>query len=225
MYVHIENLSFSYPKTPVLHQLTFTMQKGEILAIIGSSGSGKSTLLRTLSGLEMPACGRIHIAGETVCDTSRCTPADKREVGFVFQDYALFPHRTVAQNIAFGLHKTPRKARQARVDALLEMIAMTGFARRYPHQLSGGQQQRVALARALAPMPKMLLLDEPFSNIDTDLKHTIRLELASLLKKANMTSILVTHDEEDARMLADRVIVLEGGRIVHEERVVRTPRH
>ena len=221
MYVRIEDLSFSYPKTPVLHHIGFTMKQGEILAILGSSGSGKSTLLRTLSGLEMPDEGIIHIAGNTVCNASYCISADKREVGFVFQDYALFPHRTVAQNITFGLHKMNRKDREVRLKTLLDMIAMTDYANRYPHQLSGGQQQRVALARALAPMPKMLLLDEPFSNIDTDLKHTIRLELARLLKAANMTSILVTHDEEDARALADRIIVLEGGRIVHEDTVHR----
>ena len=221
MYVRIEALSFSYPKTPVLHKIGFTMKQGEILAILGSSGSGKSTLLRTLSGLEIPDEGIINIAGNTVCDASCCLSADKREVGFVFQDYALFPHRTVAQNITFGLHKMSRKARETRLETLLSMIEMTDYAHRYPHQLSGGQQQRVALARALAPMPKMLLLDEPFSNIDTDLKHTIRLELARLLKAANMTSILVTHDEEDARALADRIIVLEGGRIVHAHTIQR----
>ncbi len=217
MYVRIEDLGFSYvKKEKVLDNISLTMQEGEIVAILGSSGSGKSTLLRVLSGLEMPNKGNIVINEETLCASDVFVDAEKREVGMVFQDYALFPHMNVEKNIMFGLSHHPKPFRKTRVLEMLEMIDMTEKLNSYPHELSGGQQQRIALARALAPNPKILLLDEPFSNLDADLKLKIRKELRQIIKKTNITSIFVTHDYEDAYDIADRIIYLENGRIVDE---------
>jgi len=220
VYVRIESLSFAYEKhDDVLDDVSLAMQEGEIVAVLGSSGSGKSTLLRLIGGLEMPGGGNIVIDEKTLCSTTVFVDAEKRGVGMVFQDYALFPHMTVEKNVAFGLHKLPRLERQKRIT---EMLALTGLEEkrhRYPHELSGGQQQRVALARALAPNPSILLLDEPFSNLDTDLKHRIRAELRTIIKQTGMTSILVTHDYDDAKAIADRIVFLENGRVVEESRI------
>ena len=218
MYVKIDELSFSYDrKTKVLQEISFGMNEGEIVAILGSSGSGKSTLLRVLSGLEMPKKGKIIINEETIVSTDIFIDAEKREVGMVFQDYALFPHMNVYKNILFGLNHLPKSCRDARVNEMLELINLEDKKTSYPHELSGGQQQRVALARALAPRPKMLLLDEPFSNLDADLKMKIRQDLRHMIKASHMTSIFVTHDYEDAYEIADRIVYLENGKIVREE--------
>ncbi len=217
MYVKIESLQFGYVKDEqVINDVSLSMKEGEIVAILGSSGSGKSTLLRILSGLEMPNKGEIVINEETLCATQVYIEAEKREVGMVFQDYALFPHMNVEKNIAFGLSRLPKSCRKARVKEMLELVSMEEKIDAYPHELSGGQQQRIALARALAPKPSILLLDEPFSNLDTDLKLKIRQELKMIIKKTHMTSIFVTHDYEDAHDIADRIIYLENGRIVDE---------
>lgn len=208
--VEIKGLTFSFSRKdkPVISDFSFSMEKGQIVGILGQSGSGKSTLLRLISGLEMPMKGTIKIAGTTVVSESIFIHPEVRGVGMVFQDYALFPHMTVKDNILFGLSRMPRKDRKQRVDEMLELVQMESFAKRYPHELSGGQQQRVALARALAPKPNMLLLDEPFSNLDADLKESIREDLRVILKKANMTCIMVTHDRNDVKAICDHSIVL-----------------
>ncbi|KSU59955.1 ABC transporter [[Bacillus] enclensis] len=205
----INNLTFSFPKSrnPVIEEFSFSMNEGEIVGILGESGSGKSTLLRLISGLEIPRGGTIEIAGREVAGEKTFVQPENRGVGMVFQDYALFPHMSVRDNLLFGLSRLPRKERNPRVREMLELIQMTEFEKRYPHQLSGGQQQRIALARALAPKPELLLMDEPFSNLDASLKGAIRDELRTILKKANMTCIMVSHDKEDVQAICDRSLV------------------
>ncbi len=218
MYVKIENVDFEYTKKEsVLKNISFSMEEGEIVAILGSSGSGKSTLLRVLSGLEMPEKGTIEINEETLCSANTFVECEKRHVGMVFQDYALFPHMNVYKNIAFGIRKYGKDMKRTRVLDMLKLIDMEDKINAYPHELSGGQQQRIALARALAPSPDILLLDEPFSNLDADLKLKIRHELRSIMKQADMTSIFVTHDYDDAKDIADRIVYLENGHIAHQE--------
>ncbi|KEF36631.1 ABC-type spermidine/putrescine transport system, ATPase component [Schinkia azotoformans MEV2011] len=207
--LEIKNLTFSFSQAaePVIKNFSFSMGKGEIVGILGQSGSGKSTLLRLISGLEMAQIGMIKIAGTLVLDEGLFLQPEDRGVGMVFQDYALFPHMNVRDNILFGLNRLPRKDRKDRVKEMLELVKMEQFESRYPHELSGGQQQRIALARALAPKPNLLLMDEPFSNLDADLKESIREDLRTILKKANMTCIIVTHDKNDVDAICDRSIV------------------
>ena len=214
MFVSIENLSFSYANTKAtaLDNFSLEIEKGEVISILGRSGSGKSTVLRLLAGLEKPASGKITIQDQVLVDDRNFVQPEKRGIGMVFQDYALFPHLTVAENILFGLFRLKKAAKQKRLQEVLELVELEGFAKRYPHQLSGGQQQRVAIARALAPNPHLLLLDEPFSNLDAELQEKIRKELRDILKKANITSIFVTHDEKDAHILADRIVKIRNGR-------------
>lgn len=207
--LEIKNLTFSFSKAvePVIKNFSFSMEKGEIVGILGQSGSGKSTLLRLISGLEMAQTGMIKIAETLVFDGGLFLQPEDRGVGMVFQDYALFPHMNVRDNILFGLNRLPRKDRKERVKEMLELVKMEQFESRFPHELSGGQQQRIALARALAPKPNLLLMDEPFSNLDADLKESIRDDLRTILKKANMTCIIVTHDKNDVDAICDRSIV------------------
>ena len=228
-HVVAERLSFAYPgaSSPVLRGLSFTMRKSEIVGVLGPSGCGKSTLLRLLAGLEMPSSGRIEIGGRTVFSGGEFgdgaapgkrgvfVPPEARGVGMVFQDWALFPHLNVARNIAFGLHRLPRAERRERVRRMLELVRLEGLKDRYPHELSGGQQQRVALARALAPGPELLLLDEPFSNLDADLRAAIREELLGILKQTGTTCLLVTHDRQDVQAICDRTILLGAGAAAH----------
>ena len=208
--VEIEGLTFSYSRkeAPVIDDFSFSMEKGEIVGILGQSGSGKSTILRLIAGLELPMKGIIKIADKIVLSESVFIHPEERGVGMVFQDYALFPHMTVKENILFGLSRMPRNERMQRVDEMLELVQMEKFEKRYPHELSGGQQQRIALARALAPKPNVLLMDEPFSNLDADLKESIREELGVILKKANITCIMVTHDRNDVEAICDYSLVL-----------------
>lgn len=207
-FVAIHDLTFRYTRgePAVIDRFSFSMQKGEIVGVLGPSGSGKSTLLRMIAGLEVPDSGQVVIDGQVMVSDSTCVEADKRGVGMVFQDYALFPHLTVAGNVAFGLHRFKRGARQQRLRHMLELVQLTDYAGRYPHELSGGQRQRVALARALAPQPSMLLMDEPFSSLDADLKAAIRSELRDILQRAEMTCLLVSHDEQDVGAICDRAI-------------------
>lgn len=207
-FVAINELTFTYSskKLCVIDDFTFSMSRGEIVGVVGESGCGKSTLLRLIAGLESPLGGKIDISEVTVVDSRTFVPPERRGVGMVFQDYALFPHLTVAKNIEFGLHRLSRSARNARVKEMVELVKLAGLENRYPHELSGGQQQRVALARALAPKPALLLMDEPFSNLDADLKASIRSELREILKKAEMTCLFVTHDQQDVEALCDRTI-------------------
>lgn len=207
-FVAIENLSFGYDEKqrPILCNHCLTMNQGEIVGIVGPSGCGKSTLLRLIAGLEAPTEGSVTIAGRTVVDDGTFVPPDKRGVGMVFQDFSLFPHLTVAENIEFGLHKLSRSARKARLKEMLELVRMEKLADRYPHELSGGQQQRVALARALAPEPAILLMDEPFSALDADLRTSLRGELRAILAESRTTCLLVSHDSQDVEAICDRSV-------------------
>jgi iron(III) transport system ATP-binding protein len=201
---------FNAAEPPAVDALSLRVSEGEILALLGPSGCGKTTTLRLIAGLEHPDEGTIALRGQIVAGPGRAVPPEERGVGIVFQDYALFPHLTVGDNVAFGL---PRPARRSRVDEVLDLVGLRDLAPRYPHELSGGQQQRVALARALAPAPALLLLDEPFSNLDADLRTQMRDEVERILRASRTTAVFVTHDQEEAFTLADRVGVLRAGHI------------
>lgn len=214
-YVAIEHITFRFAggQPAVINELSFTMSRGEIVGILGASGSGKSTLLRLIAGLEMPESGSISIDGCLMVDERTFMEPEQRGVGMVFQDYALFPNMTVADNIVFGLHKLKKSMRRMRLEQMLELVQMKEYAKRYPHELSGGQQQRVALARALAPQPSVLLMDEPFSSLDAHLKASIRSELRQILRKASITCLLVSHDQADIEAICDRVLHIN----IHDE--------
>ncbi|HEX5580514.1 MAG TPA: ABC transporter ATP-binding protein [Gemmatimonadaceae bacterium] len=201
---------------PAVDDVSFTVRRGEIMAVVGESGCGKSTLLRLVAGLEVPDAGSVEIGGRTVAGAGRWVSPEKRGVGMVFQDFALFPHMTVEGNVRYGLREMPRAERASRVAEMLELVGLAGLGARYPHQLSGGQQQRVALARALAGEPSILLLDEPFSSLDTALKRSLREEMRAILERTSTTTLLVVHDAEDVMMLADRAAVLRAGRVLQE---------
>ncbi len=188
------------------------VRRGEIVALLGPSGCGKTTLLRVVAGFERADVGDVYIGESHVDGSGFSVPPDRRRVGMVFQDYALFPHLNVSANVAFGLVRGP--ARAERVREVLTFVGLDGFADRYPHQLSGGQQQRVALARALAPQPEVILLDEPFSNLDSRLRAQVRSEVRQILVLAGTSALFVTHDQEEALSLADRVAVMWSGRIL-----------
>jgi iron(III) transport system ATP-binding protein len=198
---------------PAVNGLTLSLSPGDILALLGPSGCGKTTTLRLIAGFEVPDAGEVEISGQLMAGPGKWVPPEERGVGIVFQDYALFPHLTVGENVAFGLHHLSRGGRKERVIQILELVGLDAFIRRYPHELSGGQQQRVAVARALAPAPALILLDEPFSNLDADLRNEMREEIEKLLRNTGTTAVFVTHDQEEAFMLADRVGVLNRGRL------------
>jgi iron(III) transport system ATP-binding protein len=194
---------------------------GGVTAVVGSSGCGKTTLLRLVAGLEVPDAGSIHLGDEEVAGDGAWVQPEARGVGMVFQDFALFPHLKVVDNVAYGLRRRGRRARQERAREILAMVGMEEMAGRYPHQLSGGQQQRVALARALAPEPRVLLLDEPFSNMDLPLKAGLQLELAPLLRRSGVPTLIVVHDIEDVVTLADQVVILRDGKVAREGALAR----
>jgi iron(III) transport system ATP-binding protein len=219
MYIDISKINFGYEKNQlVLNDCTTGIEKGEIVAILGKSGSGKSTLLRILSGLELPQSGEIKIDNEMIVSNHHFVQPNKRQIGMVFQDYALFPHLNIMQNIQYGLVKKTKEEREKIAQSMLDLISLNEKHTKYPHELSGGQQQRVALARALAPNPKMLLLDEPFSNLDKDLRKQIRKDLKRIMNQQNMSCIFATHDYEDAKDIANRILYLEDGKIVKIEK-------
>jgi iron(III) transport system ATP-binding protein len=214
MYVEINSLCFAYDKnTSLLDKVSLTVKKGDIVALIGDSGSGKSTLLRLISGLEMPTSGEIKINQKTIYNKNTFVKPEHRSVGMVFQDYALFPHMKVDKNIRFGISQLPKGDQDKITDAVLNLVNLPHKKHNYPHNLSGGEQQRIALARSLATHPDLLLLDEPFSNLDARLKTQVRQDLKVILKKADTTCILVTHDIEDAKAIADLVYDIENGNI------------
>jgi iron(III) transport system ATP-binding protein len=201
--------------------LSLMVMDGEIMVLLGPSGCGKTTTLRLIAGFEQPDGGTVRIRGELVADRARCLPPEKRGLGMVFQDYALFPHLTVAGNVAFGLQRLSRPERGRRVQEVLALVGLDGLADRYPHALSGGQQQRVALARALAPNPAVILFDEPFSNLDAELRQQMRTEVRRILHDSGSTALFVTHDQQEALALGDRVAVMRRGFVEQ----VDTPEH
>ena len=209
----VDNISIAYQQQTVVKQLSFELEQGQIACLLGASGCGKTSVLRAIAGFEPIQTGQISLQQQLLSQPKQSIPAHQRRCGMVFQDYALFPHLTVAQNIAFGLQQWPAKQRQARVAELVSLVKLEAFVEQYPHQLSGGQQQRVALARALAPKPLLLLLDEPFSNLDAELRESLGLEVRALLKAENTTAILVTHDQHEAFAMADYVGVMYNGQI------------
>ncbi|PPS41511.1 ABC transporter ATP-binding protein [Chroococcidiopsis sp. TS-821] len=195
---------------PAVANVSLSLVQGDLLGLLGPSGCGKTTLLRLIAGFERPQSGRIEIAGKTVAGAN-WIPPEQRSVGMVFQDYALFPHLTVGENVAFGLRYSKKSS--DRVAQLIELVGLAGLEKRYPHELSGGQQQRVALARALAPEPALILLDEPLSNLDVQVRLRLREELREILKATGISGVFVTHDQEEALAIADRVAVMRQGKI------------
>lgn len=212
--LRLNNLHHRFDQQTVLSGISLNLEAGEVLCLVGPSGCGKSTLLRLIAGLERVQTGEIVIDNETVASASRHQLPEQRDIGLVFQDFALFPHLSVLDNVAFGLTTAPRTERKALALAMLGRVGLAERAADFPHQLSGGQQQRVALARALAPRPRLLLLDEPFSSLDVRLRHRMRLDTLHLLKTSGIGSILVTHDPDDAMFMADRIALLRDGKMV-----------
>jgi iron(III) transport system ATP-binding protein len=211
--LEIENLSKSYEsKLEVVSDCSFSIESGNICAIVGESGSGKSTLFRLIAGLERPEKGSIKVKEKIVSNDKFIVAPKDRNVGLVFQDFSLFPHLTVRENIEFGL----KKNKDEKVEKLLEIIKMENFPNRYPNELSGGQQQRVSLARSLSMNPELLLLDEPFSSLDSQLKSKIRQELRDIIKKIGISSVFITHDIIDALEIADEIIFMDNGKIIRQ---------
>ena len=212
----LEGVGRSYGSVVALDAVDLAVQQGELVALLGPSGCGKTTTLRLTAGFESPDSGAITISGQRVASPTLSVPPERRRVGMVFQEYALFPHLSVADNVAFGVAKSPERA--SRVADALTLVGLDGLDGRMPNQLSGGQQQRVALARALAPRPDLVLLDEPFSNLDPHLRSQVRDEVRDILRAAGATVVLVTHDQEEALTLADRVAIMFDGRIAQIDR-------
>lgn len=213
-FLHIDSITAGYDKTTIVDNISLTLAEGELACLLGPSGCGKTTILRAISGFQDIRSGKISLDRHILSKAGFTTPPEQRQVGMVFQDHALFPHLTLAENIAFGLHNKSKSEQDAIVEDMLGLIDMSDYAQKYPHELSGGQSQRVALVRAIAPQPKLLLLDEPFSNLDTELREKLGYEVRSLLKKQGITAIMVTHDQHDAFALGDRVGVMSEGRLL-----------
>jgi iron(III) transport system ATP-binding protein len=210
----LDEVSKSFGATRAVREVSLEIEHGELMAVLGPSGCGKTTLLRLIAGFEVPDRGSVIVGDETVAGPGTLVPPEKRRVGMVFQDYALFPHLTVEANIAFGLSRRPREERDDLTRRTLELVGLQHKTGRHPHELSGGERQRVALARALAPEPEVVLLDEPFSSLDATLRADLRREVELILRDAEATALLVTHDQEEALSLADRLAVMREGRIV-----------
>jgi iron(III) transport system ATP-binding protein len=213
--LEIRNLTRRFEGRAVVDDVSLRIMPGQVTCLLGPSGCGKSTTLRMIAGVEMPDSGEIWVDGKLVCDTTVRVPPEKREIGLMFQDFALFPHLSVAGNVAFGLTGS-RDEKRARVVELLERVDLLQFIDGFPHQLSGGEQQRVALARALAPRPRIMLMDEPFSGLDNRLRDGIRDETLDLLKAENTGVLLVTHEPDEAMRMADEIALMRDGRIVQQ---------
>lgn len=205
---------FTRSDAAAVNDFSLDVKRGDIVALLGESGCGKTTILRMIAGFETPTDGEIWLGDKLVCSRHVFIEPENRGVGIVFQDYALFPHMTVLENITFGLFKRPKRQQQEQAASIMELTGLTGLEKRYPHQISGGQKQRVALARAMAPEPAIILFDEPFSNVDTALRRQIRYDIKEIIQKADLTAIFVTHDTRDVMVLADHVVVLKDGEIM-----------
>ena len=212
--VRLSAVSKAFGAVKAVQELDLEVPRGELMAVLGPSGCGKTTLLRLIAGFERPDAGSVAVGGETVAGPGCFTAPEKRRIGMVFQDYALFPHLSVEGNVAFGLERRSRDERRDLTRSTLELVGLQHKSARYPHELSGGERQRVALARALAPEPEVVLLDEPFSNLDATLRGGLRREVELILREAEATALLVTHDQEEALSLADRLAVMRDGRLV-----------
>ena len=210
----LNNIKINYASHQVINNIDLELSEGEIACLLGASGCGKTSLLRGIAGFEKITQGKIQIRDNVVNDQTSFIPPEQRHIGMVFQDFALFPHLNVNKNIAFGLKKLNKQAKNQRVQELLEMIGLMGIGQKFPHQLSGGQQQRVALARALAPKPDILLMDEPFSSLDSELREQLALQVRKIIKQEGITAILVTHDQHEAFALADKIGLLHEGKFV-----------
>lgn len=209
----LQNIVIQYGNQTVIHDINLQVEHGQIGCLLGPSGCGKTTLLRAIAGFEAVAEGKIAL-GETIISSPRIhIPPEKRQIGMVFQDYALFPHLTIAKNISFGIRHLSRAEQGKRIQELLELVNLSGYEKRYPHELSGGQQQRIALIRALAPKPQLMLLDEPFGSQDVELREMLAREVRDILKQEQTTAILVTHDQHEAFAMADEIGVLKAGRL------------
>ena len=217
----VENVVCSYGAEPVLDGLSFKLQRGHIGCILGPSGSGKTTLLRCIAGFEPVNAGRIVSAGVVQSSVEQFLPPEKRRIGMVFQDYALLPHLNAVKNVAFGLRGMSATERKSRAMQFLEKVGLKDFGRRFPHELSGGQQQRVAIARAMAPQPDLLLMDEPFSNLDAGLRQTLGQEMRALLKSLGATALIATHDHHDAFAMSDDAGVLHRGKLLQWDTAYR----
>ncbi|MCQ9616345.1 ABC transporter ATP-binding protein [Paenalcaligenes niemegkensis] len=217
-YLNLENITLAYRTSSgsktVVHDLSLELDQGSIGCLLGASGCGKTTILRAIAGFEPLQSGQIVLGGQSLSTRSDSVRPENRNVGMMFQDYALFPHLTASRNIGFGLRKLSKAARQERIAEMLELVGLQDFSHRYPHEMSGGQQQRVALARALAPKPDLLLLDEPFSNLDVDTRERLAFEVRDILQKTGLTAILVTHNQAEAFAIADRIGVMKDGHII-----------
>jgi len=224
----VNNISKSFDKgrSYALKNISFSLDKGKSYSIVGESGSGKTTLIRLLCGLETPDEGIISVQEQIVTSDAIFIAPEKRKIGLVFQDYALFSHLSVYENVVYGISKN--KDKKLRVADVLKLVGLTGFEKRYPHELSGGQQQRVALARAIAPAPEILILDEPFSNLDASLRTQLRNEIFEIIKQTNTTAIFVTHDTDDALAVSDEILVLHKGKLIQKnaaEILYRNPKN
>ena len=214
--LEIKNLQRAYGGRAVVDDVSLKIMPGQVTCLLGPSGCGKSTTLRMIAGVEMQDSGTIHVDGKLICDTVFRVPPERREIGLMFQDFALFPHLSVADNVGFGLKTGTKAERRARIEELLERVDLLRFIDGYPHQLSGGEQQRVALARALAPRPKIMLMDEPFSGLDNRLRDDIRDETLGILKEEGTAVLLVTHEPEEAMRMADEIALMRDGKIVQQ---------
>lgn len=211
--LEINTISKAYNSTWVIDALSLNLQKGDIGCLLGESGCGKTTVLRCIAGFETIPSGTIRIDGTLMSSPANHVPPESRRLGMVFQDYALFPHLTIQKNISFGIHDLAKKDRNRRENEMLDLVGLAGDADKYPHELSGGQQQRVALARALAPNPDLLLMDEPFSNLDVALRERLCIDVRKILKKIGVSALLVTHNQHEAFAMADKIGVMHKGRL------------
>src|SRR5690554_5019763 len=211
--LEVNNLSCGYGGDSVVKDVSFALSHGDIGCLLGPSGCGKSTILRALAGFLPISQGEIRLQSQAISLPGRALQPEKRKIGMVFQDYALFPHLTIAENVGFGLQKFSKAERLQKVTKLLNLVRLQALANNYPHELSGGQQQRVALARALAPEPTLILLDEPFSNLDADLRRRLSLDVRDILKDLGISALLVTHDQQEAFAMCDQIAVLKDGRV------------